>query len=42
MNKVELLKGVENMVRLRHVTDEVERLRQYIASMEEASNPVGK
>lgn len=42
VNKVELLKRVENMVRLRHVTDEVERLRQYIASMEEASNPVGK
>jgi two-component system alkaline phosphatase synthesis response regulator PhoP len=40
VNKVELLKRVENMVRLRHVTDEVERLRQYIASMEESSNPV--
>jgi len=40
VNKVELLKRVENMVRLRHVTDEVERLRQYIAGMEEASNPV--
>ena len=30
VNKVELLKRVENMLKLRHVTDEVERLRQYI------------
>lgn len=42
VNKVELLKRVENMLRLRHVTDELERLRQYIAGMEESADPVGK
>ncbi|MCE9604246.1 MAG: response regulator [Planctomycetia bacterium] len=42
VNKVELLKRVENMLRLRHVTDELERLRQYIAGMEESSDPVKK
>jgi CheY-like chemotaxis protein len=36
VNKVELVKRVENMLRLRHVTDEVERLRRYIESMEES------
>jgi two-component system alkaline phosphatase synthesis response regulator PhoP len=35
VNKLELLKRVDNMLRLRHVTDEVERLRQYIAQMED-------
>ena len=35
VNKVELLKRVENMLRLRNVTDEVERLRSYIQSMED-------
>lgn len=39
VNKVELLKRVENMLRLRHVTDELERLRQYIQEMEDASAP---
>lgn len=34
VNKVELLKRVENMLKLRHVADEVERLRRYIESME--------
>ena len=34
VNKAELLKRVENMLKLRHVTDEVERLRQYIEQME--------
>jgi CheY-like chemotaxis protein len=34
VNKTELLKRVENMLKLRHVTDEVERLRQYIEQME--------
>ncbi len=33
--KIELLKRVENMLKLRHVTDELERLRRYIESMEE-------
>jgi two-component system alkaline phosphatase synthesis response regulator PhoP len=39
VNKLELLKRVENMLKLRHVTDEVERLRQYIAQMEDATGP---
>ncbi len=39
VNKMELLKRVENMLRLRHVTDEVERLRQYIQEMEDTSGP---
>ena len=34
-NKVELLKRIENMLRLRHVTDEAERMRQYIQKIEE-------
>jgi CheY-like chemotaxis protein len=39
VNKLELLKRVENMLKLHHVTDEVERLRQYIAQMEDATGP---
>jgi CheY-like chemotaxis protein len=39
VNKIELVKRVENMLRLRHVTDEVERLRQYISRMEEVVGP---
>src|SRR5215471_8979078 len=39
VNKLELLKRVENMLRLRHVTDELERLRRYIDGMEEGSGP---
>ncbi len=34
IQKVELLKRVENMLRLKDVTDELERLRQYIETME--------
>ena len=34
VNKAELLKRVDNMLKLRHITDEVERLRQYIDRME--------
>jgi two-component system alkaline phosphatase synthesis response regulator PhoP len=34
VNKLELLKRVHNMLKLRHVTDELERLRSYIDSME--------
>jgi two-component system, OmpR family, alkaline phosphatase synthesis response regulator PhoP len=34
VNKAELLKRVDNMLKLYHVTDEVERLRQYIERME--------
>ena len=39
VNKLELLKRVENMLRLRHVTDEVERLRRYIEGVENESGP---
>ncbi|MBM3998055.1 MAG: response regulator [Planctomycetes bacterium] len=39
INKVELTKRVENMLKLKDVTDELERLRRYISSMEEASGP---
>jgi two-component system, OmpR family, alkaline phosphatase synthesis response regulator PhoP len=39
INKLELLKRVENMLKLRHVTDEVERLRRYIDSMEGDDKP---
>jgi len=35
VNQVELVKRVENMLKLKDVTDEVERLRQYIEKMEE-------
>jgi PleD family two-component response regulator len=37
VNKAELLKRVDNMLKLHHVTDEVERLRQYIERMESRS-----
>ena len=36
VNRVELLKRVENMLQLKGVTDENERLRQYIQRVEEA------
>jgi two-component system alkaline phosphatase synthesis response regulator PhoP len=39
INKLELLKRVENMLKLREVTDELERLRRYIDSVEEAMRP---
>jgi two-component system, OmpR family, alkaline phosphatase synthesis response regulator PhoP len=39
VNKVELLKRVENMLRIRQVTDELERLRRYIDGMEESAGP---
>jgi two-component system, OmpR family, alkaline phosphatase synthesis response regulator PhoP len=42
VNKLELVKRVENMLKLRHVTDEVERLRRYIEGMEDASGPQGE
>ncbi|MBX3417651.1 MAG: response regulator [Pirellulaceae bacterium] len=38
VQKVELLKRVENLLALKEVTDENERLRQYIQRMEEASS----
>lgn len=34
INKIELVKRVENLLKLRHVTDELERLREYIDAME--------
>jgi two-component system alkaline phosphatase synthesis response regulator PhoP len=39
VNKVELVKRVENMLKLRHVTDENERLRRYIQGMEDETGP---
>ena len=40
VNKVELLKRVRNMLKLHSVTDELERLRAYIDSMEAEQGPV--
>ncbi len=39
VQKIELLKRVQNMLLLKDVTDEVERLRRYIEQMEEAHGP---
>lgn len=39
VNRLELVKRVENMLRLRHVTDELERLRRYIESVEDSAGP---
>lgn len=39
VNRVELVKRVENMLKLKDVTDELERLRQYIQQMEDATGP---
>lgn len=39
VNKVELVKRVENMLKLRSVTDELERLRRYIRSMDDDQPP---
>ena len=35
VNKIELVKRVENMIKLRGVSDELERLRRYIEEMEQ-------
>ena len=40
VNKVELIKRVENMLRLKDISDENERLRRYIEQMEE--EPAGE
>ncbi|WP_442484503.1 response regulator [Aeoliella sp. SH292] len=40
VNKVELTKRVENMLKLHSVSDEVERLRRYIEQMEQRSATV--
>ena len=39
VNKIELVKRVENMLKIRHITDEVERLQRYIQEMEDLSGP---
>ncbi len=39
INKLELTKRVENMLKLKDVSDELERLRQYIESMEDSTGP---
>ena len=39
INKLELLKRVENMLRLREVTDERDRLRRYIDGVDDAAGP---
>lgn len=39
VQKIELLKRIENMLRLKDVTDEVERLRRYIEGMEDPEGP---
>jgi DNA-binding response OmpR family regulator len=39
VNRVELLKRVQNMIRLKDTTDELERLRRYISEMEEQNAP---
>ena len=37
VNKIELVKRVENMLKLKGTVDELERLRRYIEEMEEPS-----
>lgn len=39
VNKLELVKRVQNMLKLKDVTDEVERLRRYIREMEDNDGP---
>ena len=39
VNRVELVKRVENMLKLRHVSDELERLRSYISTMDDDQPP---
>ena len=39
IHKIELVKRVQNMLELRHISDEVERLRQYINRMDDSSGP---
>lgn len=41
INKLELLKRVKNLLKIRHYADEVERLRRYIDSMEDEGRPEG-
>lgn len=39
VNRVELVKRVENMLKLRHVSDELQRLRSYISTMDDDQPP---
>ena len=39
VNKIELVKRVQNMLRLKDVTDENERLRRYIKGMDDGDSP---
>ena len=39
VQKIELLKRVENMLRIKDITDENERLRRYIQEMEDGTGP---
>jgi len=40
--KIELLKRVANMLKLKDVTDEVERLRRYIQEMDDSAGPANQ
>ena len=42
VQKVELLKRIENMLKIKDVTDENERLRRYIQEMEDGTGPSTK
>ena len=42
VQKVELLKRIENMLKIKDVTDENERLRRYIQEMEDGTGPATK
>jgi two-component system, OmpR family, alkaline phosphatase synthesis response regulator PhoP len=39
VNKLELVTRVKNMLKLRHVTDELDRLRRYIDGIEDEAGP---
>jgi CheY-like chemotaxis protein len=41
VNKAELLKRVDNMLKLKDMSDELDRLRAYIQSMEDQAEPHG-
>jgi len=41
VNKIELLQRVQNMLKLKDVSDELERLRRYIEEMENSIGPAG-
>jgi two-component system alkaline phosphatase synthesis response regulator PhoP len=40
VHKTELVKRVDNMLKLRHVSDELERLRSYISTMDDDQPPL--